>query len=63
MRIVKKLINPQADLNVAYQTAKLFGLGAFILNIVLAICLIVVSASKDKIIGIDDQYSLPGRNH
>lgn len=55
MKRIKKLINPQADLNVAYQTAKFFGLGSFILNIVLALCLIVVSASKEKIIGIDEQ--------
>ncbi len=55
MRIIKKLVNPQADLNVAFQTVKTFAVGSFILNIILAICLMVVSASKDKIIGIDDQ--------
>lgn len=52
---IKKLINPQADLNFAFQITKLFSIASFILNICLIICLMVVATSKEKIIGIDNQ--------
>ncbi len=55
MKLISKFINPQADLNVAYQTAKFSAIASFIFNIILSLCLIIVSASKEKIIGIDQQ--------